>query len=76
MKLNGVHHAMYKDHGFHPHITVAFRDLKKSQFVKAWEEFEHKEFNDTLLTTSFSLLKHNGKIWEVYKKYSFSTKII
>ncbi|MDF2449661.1 MAG: 2-5 ligase [Bacteroidota bacterium] len=24
--------------GFHPHVTVAFRDLKKATFKKVWEE--------------------------------------
>ena len=31
--------------GFHPHITIAFRDLKKQVFHKAWEEFKDKKYN-------------------------------
>jgi 2'-5' RNA ligase len=34
--------------GFHPHITIAFRDLKKAVFYKAWEEYKSKLFSETL----------------------------
>ena len=37
----------YKNRGFTPHITVAFRDLKKPEFFKAWEILEHENFKET-----------------------------
>jgi 2'-5' RNA ligase len=56
--------ADYKDQPFHPHLTLAFRDLKKSVFGEAWEEFKSKPFSATFSIDKFDLLKHNGKVWE------------
>lgn len=69
-----VFNAIYKDKGFHPHITLAFRDLKKPLFEKAWEEFKHKNFSGDFTADKFSLLKHNGKIWEIFKEFSLTEK--
>lgn len=56
--------------GFHPHVTVAFRDLKKEQFAKAWQVYKEKEFKAAFNCESFALLKHDGKRWNVYKTFS------
>jgi len=66
-----VFNANYKDLPFHPHITLAFRDLKKPMFVKAWEEFQTKELKYQFVVDRFALLKHNGKIWEVFREFQF-----
>ncbi len=57
--------------GFHPHITIAFRDLKKPVFYKAWEEYMGKEFDATFSCSSLCLLKQIGQNWEVYKEFQF-----
>ncbi len=64
-----VFNANYKDKGFHPHLTLAFRDLKKPMYVSAWQEFEHKDFSSEFKVDKFALLKHNGKVWEVYREF-------
>ena len=38
IELN-LFNAQYRDLPFHPHLTLAFRDLKKDQFPNAWQEF-------------------------------------
>lgn len=53
---------------FHPHMTLAFRDLSKSSFHKAWEEFREKELSFSWQARSIVLLKHNGKYWDEYKE--------
>ncbi|HEY9047918.1 MAG TPA: 2'-5' RNA ligase family protein [Ohtaekwangia sp.] len=63
--------ASYKDQPFHPHMTLAFRDLKKPMFEKAWEEFQKRKFAARFDVESIVLLKHNGKIWEVLKEFLF-----
>jgi 2'-5' RNA ligase len=55
--------AQYKDLPFQPHVTIAFRDLKKEMFVLAWKEFKHKLFNATFAVERIILLKHDGKLW-------------
>lgn len=49
--------------GFHPHITIAFRDLKKQLFYKLWEQYQHKEFAGSFNYVGFSLLRLEEK-WE------------
>jgi 2'-5' RNA ligase len=69
-KLN-LFHSAKSDHPFHPHLTLAFRDLKKDKFFKAWEEFSQRKFSGSFIINRISLLKHNGKIWELYKDFHF-----
>lgn len=68
IELN-LFNADYKDLGFNPHITLAFRDLKKPQFYKAWEEFRTKSFVATFSVSSIALLKHDGKVWKVFRDF-------
>lgn len=58
--------AQYQDQPFHPHFTLAFRDLKKPQFVKAWEEFRDKPFSAHFEVNRLVVLKHDGKVWQPY----------
>ncbi len=58
--------------GYHPHMTVAFRDLKKDKFFEAWAEFEDKPFDHEFEVNSFWLLKHDGKRWNAYREFQFS----
>jgi 2'-5' RNA ligase len=61
-----VFNADYQDQPFHPHITLAFRDLKKPMFYEAWNEFKAKIFNASFQYTRISLLKHDGKFWREF----------
>lgn len=67
-KLN-IFNGNYKEQGFHPHITVAFRDLKPRSFKLAWDIYQHKRLSFGFLTTFISLLKHNGQHWEVLDNF-------
>ncbi|WP_185154016.1 2'-5' RNA ligase family protein [Fulvivirga sp. M361] len=64
-----IHNVNYKDQVFHPHLTVAFRDLRKPRFLEAWEEFRSKVYKEVFTAESFSLLKHNGKDWDVFQRF-------
>jgi 2'-5' RNA ligase len=61
--------ANYKEQAYHPHITLAFRDLKKQNFIKAWEEFQERRFDKTFPVNSIALLKHDGEKWNVSKDF-------
>ena len=61
--------AKYKDLPFHPHLTLAFRDLKKPNYQKAWEEFIGKEYQATFVAEKIALLKHSGSVWEVFREF-------
>ena len=57
------------DQPFHPHMTVAFRDLTKKQFLKAWKYFSKIEYQRTFVANRLCLLQHNGNIWEERKNF-------
>ncbi|HEY2721217.1 MAG TPA: 2'-5' RNA ligase family protein [Chitinophagaceae bacterium] len=53
------------DRPFHPHITIATRDLRKKDFQEAWEVFKEKKFDATWMANGISLLRHDQKNWNV-----------
>ena len=67
-----VFNANDNEHAYHPHLTLAFRDLGKSEFVKAWEEFREKNFEETFRVESIALLKHDGKRWNVLQHFDLT----
>lgn len=64
--------ANYKEQPFHPHLTLAFRDLKKPNYQKAWEEFVCKNYQANFLANKLALLKHSGAVWEVFQEFELS----
>jgi 2'-5' RNA ligase len=58
---------------FHPHITIATRDLFKKDFAEAWPFFQNEQFQETFDATGLSLLKHNGRMWDVVFTAPFTT---
>lgn len=57
---------------FHPHLTIATRDLRKEAFHQAWRAFESRPFAASFLADSLYLLKHNGKHWDIYRQFLFT----
>lgn len=54
--------------GFHPHVTVAFRDLKKPKFYELQRDFESKRLEGSFNCCGFSVLKLE-KRWEVLQNF-------
>ena len=61
----------YKNQPFHPHVTIAFRDLKKQEFNSAWENFKDQKFDGSFVCKSISILEHTGKFWTVRSELLF-----
>jgi 2'-5' RNA ligase len=57
---------------FHPHITIATRDLHKRAFTEAWPLFEHKKYEVQFEATGLSVLRHNTKNWDVIHTAPFA----
>ena len=56
---------------FHPHITIAFRDLTQRHFRSLWGELEHGSFADQFTAKGITLLRHNGKSWSAEADFPF-----
>lgn len=61
----------HPDPKFHPHMTIATRDLNVSDFQAAWEAFQSRSFRASFNTRSLFLLKHNGKTWDLFMEFPF-----
>lgn len=59
-----------EDRPFHPHITIANRDMRPHHFEEAWNHFSNKEFKDSFNSNSISLLKLNPAGWKVIAESS------
>lgn len=66
IKLPKMHHK------FTAHITLANRDLSEENFIKAWPEFEHREFDEQFQSEEIVLYKHDGKLWQVDGLFNLS----
>lgn len=60
-----------KMHSIHPHMTIAFRDLTKDAYTEAWKGFKNREFEAVFWAKDLVLLKHNGKTWDIFRKFNF-----
>ena len=67
--LNIVH-LPSKNRPFSPHMTVAYRDLNKENFYKAWEKFQDQELHFEFRVNHLTLLKNTG-VWTIYQDFNF-----
>ncbi len=56
--------------GFHPHVTIAFRDLRKNKFEEVWQNFISGKFEAHFKVDKIALLRLEQK-WEVIKEFEF-----
>lgn len=54
--------------GFHPHITVAFRDLRKPLFYELQKEFAERPIHGSFVCRGFSLLRLE-EIWQEIEQF-------
>lgn len=50
---------------FHPHVTIANRDLDKLHFAEAWNHFSEKDFTAAFSAAGLSLLRYDGTRWQI-----------
>ena len=56
---------------FHPHLTLATRDLTRENFDKAWEVYRERNYTASFQTSALTVFKHEGKIWEIIREFPF-----
>lgn len=57
---------------FHPHMTVAFRDLQQSVFADAWGYFSAQVYERTFIADAVTLLRHTGQRWAIEQTFLFN----
>lgn len=58
---------------FHPHMTVAFKDLRQSVFPEAWAYFSAQSYERIFTARGITLLVHTGQRWQVAETFAFSS---
>jgi 2'-5' RNA ligase len=58
---------------FHPHLTIANRDLRKKDFYPAFEHFSKLEYRASFAAGDMALLKHNGTEWTIAHRWNLET---
>ena len=61
--------------GFHPHITIAFRDLKKPVFYEAMKRYGTMAFDAAFSCRSFWLLKSDNGQWIPHHEFVFAPSL-
>lgn len=56
-------------HGFHPHMTIAHKDLGREVFPEAWAYFSAQPFERSFPVESLVCLCYNGKGWDVWRSF-------
>jgi 2'-5' RNA ligase len=57
---------------FHPHITIAYRDLRRNRFSEAWDFFKEKTLHFQSEINGVVLLRHGGHIWTIEQEFEFN----
>ena len=70
---NSFYNIKTESRPFHPHITIATRDLYKKDFQEIWPWFAEKKFEEKWTAEGLSVLKHNKKNWDVIYTSQFKT---
>jgi 2'-5' RNA ligase len=66
-------HIKKDERPFHPHVTIAARDLQKKAFYEAREIFREKKYYARWQADNISILKHDQKKWEVISTSQFQS---
>jgi 2'-5' RNA ligase len=58
-------HIKKEERAFQPHVTIANRDIKPSDFYTAWSHFSEKHFDEQFQGDKISLLKLQEGKWVI-----------
>ena len=56
---------------FHPHMTIAHRDLEEAVFPTAWAYFSKIKYERQCLAGDLVLLQHINRKWEILERFDF-----
>jgi 2'-5' RNA ligase len=62
------------DRNYHPHMTVAFKDLKPAQFREVLEVIKSRSFSAQFEVNQLSLLKRTEGRWKVHRPIEFGAR--
>ena len=70
----GIVDRVSQSRPFVPHMTVAFRDLTKDNFQRAWLEFAGRSLHFEFTASALTLLLHDGSRWNISNQFPFAAE--
>jgi len=61
-----------EDRHYHPHVTIAYKDLGTEVFDEAYTHYRQTQFSATVAVESVTLLRHQHGRWHVVENNAFS----
>ena len=61
----------YPDRSYHPHLTLAHRDVTPQQFDNIWKWYKVKSFESVIEITGCWMLKHSSSGWAKEQEFIF-----
>lgn len=61
------------DKSFHPHMTIAFKDVKAAKFDEYWQFIKKQKFDHVYAVDSVALLKRIEGRWVVIESFSLQS---
>ena len=52
---------------YHPHLTIAYRDIPKHLFAQAEAAYKSREFFSVFVVNELHLWRHDGSHWQVFQ---------
>ncbi|MBO9999789.1 MAG: 2'-5' RNA ligase family protein [Cyanobacteria bacterium SID2] len=68
----GIEDDRSRHRQFHPHVTIAFRDLQRHQFKKLWADVRDRSLYYPFTVFDLTLLQHDGRRWNVEAEFPLS----
>lgn len=59
----------FPDRPFHPHVTLAHKDLVRGQYDQMWRFYSARKYDATFPVNEFCILDYNGEGWSVERRY-------
>jgi len=64
--------SRYPDESFHPHITLAYRDLTPDQFKEMWKHYKNKKAKFLIDINQFNILVNTEEGWMIESTYELA----
>jgi 2'-5' RNA ligase len=62
--------ANYPDRPYHPHVTLAHKDVRREQFEKIWDHYSALDYRVNFEVKEFCVLDHTKDGWAVERRFS------
>ena len=74
--LKTIPHVLekYPDRPYHPHITLAHRDVDRQRFDEMWKYFKNKKIEMSIEINQCCILTHSKEGWQIETTYFLNSK--